>query len=150
MWRNPLAPGSGEVIRHGDFAPFNTVWREHQVVGLIDWDFAAPGAAISDLAYLAWYSVPLANDRRVAEYGFVGRVHRAGRLQVLCAAYGGYRPADVVDETIRLIETERAQTAELAERGLHPWVRFAADGNLEAFAAEIAWISAHRRHLLPG
>ncbi|HEY7202345.1 MAG TPA: aminoglycoside phosphotransferase family protein, partial [Candidatus Dormibacteraeota bacterium] len=69
-WRNPLAPAVGEVVRHGDFAPFNTVWRGHRLVGVIDWDFAQPGPAISDLAYLAWYAVPLAGDRRVREYGF--------------------------------------------------------------------------------
>src|SRR5690606_35254988 len=27
-WRNPLAPRTGELIRHGDFSPFNVLWQE--------------------------------------------------------------------------------------------------------------------------
>jgi len=147
-WRNPLAPRAGEVVRHGDFSPFNTVWRGDRVVGLIDWDFAQPGPAISDLAYLAWYAVPLAGDRRACEYGFAGGVDRPLRLRTLCAAYGRTTPAEVVEEAVRIIEAERVETLELARRGVEPWVRFAADGNPDAFAAEAAWISANRRLLL--
>lgn len=149
VWRNPLAPRSGELVRHGDFTPFNTIWQRDRVVGVIDWDFAQPGEAITDVSYLAWYAVPLSPDQRTEEYGFRGAPDRAERLRVLCAAYGGYSPADVVDGAIQWIETERAQTAELAERGVAPWTTFAADGNLEGFAAEVAWIRAHRSLLLP-
>ena len=147
-WRNPLAPATGEVVRHGDFSPFNTVWRDGRVVGVIDWDFAQPGDAISDLACLAWYAVPLAGDRRARMNGFAGGVDRAGRLRALCAAYGRFGAAEVVAETVRIIELERAQTAELAARGLEPWAAFARDGNLEAFAAEAAWIRQHTGLLL--
>jgi hypothetical protein len=34
IWRNPLAPSTGELIRHGDFSPFNSVWRGGRVVGI--------------------------------------------------------------------------------------------------------------------
>jgi hypothetical protein len=115
---------------------------------LIDWDFAQPGAAITDLGYLAWYAVPLSPDRRAEEYGFVGGVDRAQRLRILCSAYGSYSPAEVIDETLSLIETERIQTMDLAERGLAPWTRFAADGDVEGFAAEVEWIRRNRQQLL--
>jgi aminoglycoside phosphotransferase (APT) family kinase protein len=147
-WRNPLAPADGELIRHGDFSPFNTLWRDDQVVGVIDWDFAQPGKAITDLAYLAWYAVPLQNDGRVREYGLRLPVDRAGRLRALVEAYGAYPPAEVVDAAVEAIETERDQTAELADRGLAPWVAFAADGSIDAFTADAAWIGAHRHELL--
>lgn len=45
QWRNPLAPRSAEIIRHGDFSPFNTVWIQDRPVGITDWDFAQPGRA---------------------------------------------------------------------------------------------------------
>ena len=86
-------------------------------VGVIDWDFAAPGLTISDLAYLAWYAVPLCGDRRVAQYGFIHGIDRASRLEALCKAYGAHRPVDVLDETVRIIELEREQSAELARQG---------------------------------
>jgi hypothetical protein len=145
VWRNPLAPKSGELILHGDFSPFNTVWRSDRVVGVIDWDFAMPGMAVTDLAYLAWYSVPL--DQRAVERGFRTGPDRAARLRALCDAYGRYEPKKVVDATIEAIETERAQTAELATLGVEPWTRFAADGNLEAFDETAAWIRANRKLL---
>jgi hypothetical protein len=56
----------------------------------------------------------------------------------------------VVDEAIDLIASERAQTAELAERGLAPWTTFVADGSLAGFDAEVEWIRANRGELIGG
>lgn len=147
QWRNPLAPKDSELVRHGDFSPFNTVWSNNRVVGVIDWDFAQPGKAISDLAYLAWYAVPFTPDARAAMFGFDPGMNRAGRLEALCDAYGGQTPRDVVDEAVRIIEVESIETAELARRGVQPWVGFLANGNLESFAADVRWIR-EIQHLL--
>lgn len=146
-WRNPLAPAEGELIRHGDFSPFNTIWRSETLVGVIDWDFAQPGSAISDLAYLAWYAVPLMADQRVAEYGFRD-IDRAARLRTLCRAYGRFSPADVVNGAISVIEAERDQTKVLAEADVYPWTTFAADGALQSFDAEADWIRSNQRLLM--
>lgn len=57
-WRGlPRKPG--EVICHNDFAPYNMVFRDQELVGVIDWDFAAPGPRVWDLAYLCYRTVPL-------------------------------------------------------------------------------------------
>ncbi len=48
-----------EVICHNDVAPYNTVFRDRTVVGLIDFDTCAPGARIWDIAYAAYRFVPL-------------------------------------------------------------------------------------------
>jgi Phosphotransferase enzyme family len=148
QWRNPLAPKTGEIVRHGDFSPFNTVWRDGKVVGVIDWDFAQPGAAISDLAYLAWSAVPLVPDAKVREHGFPELVDRAERIRQLCYGYGKHGPAEVVDEAIRIVGLEWEETQELAARRLEPWLTFASDGNLAAFAIEAAWIGDNRSLLL--
>ena len=147
-WRNPLAPRTGEVIRHGDFSPFNTLWRAGKVVGVIDWDFAQPGAALSDLAYLAWSAVPLVPDTKVREHGFPESVDRAARLRLLCSGYGKHTPAEVVEEALRIVELECSETQELAAQGLEPWLTFASDGNLVVFAMEAAWIRDHQALLL--
>ncbi|WP_188894053.1 aminoglycoside phosphotransferase family protein [Microlunatus endophyticus] len=139
-WRNPLA-GPGEIIRHGDFSPFNTTWVDGCVVGLIDWDFARPGRRVDDLAYLAWQLVPLQSEGRREQYGLDARLDLRSRLRVLCDAYGGdFPPMAVVRAAIEVIDAERRDTEELAARGLHPWNRFAADGALQAFAREAQWI----------
>lgn len=145
VWRNPLAREltDAELVRHGDFSPFNTVWQGGRLTGVIDWDFAQPGSALDDLAYLAWYAVPLSGEERAREYGFSGGVDRAPRIRTLCDAYGGYSPPEVVTGAINVIQTERDQMAELATRGLEPWVSFVADGTLQGFDGEIAWIEGH-------
>lgn len=144
-WRNPMAPADGEVIRHGDFSPFNILWQDDRPTGVIDWDFAQPGRAITDLAYLAWNAVPLQGPGRISEYGLPDDVDLPARLMALCTAYGGTFGADeVIDAAIEAIQTEADQTAELAKRGLHPWQRFAADGNVDAFHREAEWIRGNR------
>jgi aminoglycoside phosphotransferase (APT) family kinase protein len=38
------APDSGEIVRHGDFGPWNLVWRDGLPIGILDWDNAWPVA----------------------------------------------------------------------------------------------------------
>lgn len=140
VWRNPLAR-EGEIIRHGDFSPFNTTWVDNTVVGLIDWDLAKPGRRIDDLAYLAWQLVPLQPEGRCQQYGLDPSTDLRARLRVLCNAYGGdYSPGAVVSAAIQVVQAEHDDTAQLAAKGLHPWVMFANDGSLRAHAAEAQWI----------
>src|SRR5688572_14486361 len=48
-----------EVICHNDFAPYNLVFREGHIVGIIDFDTAAPGKRIWDIAYAVYRFAPL-------------------------------------------------------------------------------------------
>lgn len=147
VWQNPLAT-EGDLVRHGDFSPFNTVWQDGELVGVIDWDFAQPGKAITDLAYLAWYTVPFSDDFSAARFGLTPPVPRRERLVALAHAYGGVTPADVVGGALEAITEERRQMLELGGRGLEPWARFVAGGNPEAFERDLAWITAHRDDLI--
>ena len=47
-WRLP-APEGGGLVCHNDVAPYNVVWRDG-LVGVIDWDLAAPGDPRWDVA----------------------------------------------------------------------------------------------------
>lgn len=85
VWRAPRhAPA--EVICHNDFAPYNFVFRDRQLVGVIDWDFASPGPRLWDLAYLAYRMVPLMGpdnpDAPTASLDLMGR------LRLLRDTYG--------------------------------------------------------------
>jgi hypothetical protein len=149
VWRNPLAPHTGEVVRHGDFSPFNSVWLDNgQLAGIIDWDFAQPGDALTDLAYLARYAVPVAPAIRLASYGLPPWLPRAQRLERLCGAYGDVTPALVLKELIALIKREISDTVTLGARRLHPWKSFVADGNIDIWQAELTWLKDYGHTLL--
>ena len=55
----PGTPSSDGTICHNDIAPWNVVFREGHVAGLIDWDLVAPATRGWDLAYAAWRFAPL-------------------------------------------------------------------------------------------
>ncbi|WP_395576904.1 phosphotransferase [Streptomyces sp. BK79] len=58
----PLA-GDQEVVCHNDLSPKNTVYqlsgRELRPAAFIDWDLAAPGARIHDIALVCWQYLDL-------------------------------------------------------------------------------------------
>ncbi|MEU9782670.1 phosphotransferase [Streptomyces phaeochromogenes] len=55
--------GSQEVVCHNDLSPKNTVYRSVggalRPVAFIDWDLAAPGARIHDVAHVCWQYIGL-------------------------------------------------------------------------------------------
>ncbi len=46
--------GEYETICHNDFAPWNIIVKNNNVVGVIDFDECAPGYRIDDVAYFIW------------------------------------------------------------------------------------------------
>jgi len=142
-WRSgPAGKSAGQVIRHGDLGPWNTLWQGDRLTGLIDWDFAEPGLAITDLAQLALYFVPLRGEDHWRACGFPGRPDFRHRLDVICHTYGAFRPDDVVAEITALQETAIAEITERAAAGRYPWTMFLENGEVERTRAEVAWLQA--------
>jgi aminoglycoside phosphotransferase (APT) family kinase protein len=83
IWRLPPHEPA-EVICHNDFAPYNLVFTDRTVTGVIDFDTASPGPRIWDVAYLAHRLVPL-NERDRADDSPVERLRR---LVLVLDAYG--------------------------------------------------------------
>ncbi|HEX2906580.1 MAG TPA: phosphotransferase family protein [Phototrophicaceae bacterium] len=46
----PLSPLNAPVLLHGDFWPGNVLWRDGQVAAVMDWEDAAVGDSLIDLA----------------------------------------------------------------------------------------------------
>lgn len=82
--RSPRKPV--EVICHNDFAPYNMVFRDHELVGVIDWDFAGPGPRLWDLAYLAYRMVPLMGPDNPDAPNIT--IDLARRMKLLLESYG--------------------------------------------------------------
>ena len=77
----------GEIICHGDAAPWNAVYRDGLPFALIDFDSARPDTPLLDLATSAWHFAPLADAGTATVLGF-GKLDYGGRLVTFLDAYG--------------------------------------------------------------
>jgi tRNA A-37 threonylcarbamoyl transferase component Bud32 len=85
--------GDHEVICHNDLSPKNTVYRAGRPVTFIDWDNAAPGRRVHDVAHVCWQFAGL--GPQIADAAEAGRL--AG------AVVAGYRLG--ADDRAELVET---------------------------------------------
>jgi phosphotransferase family enzyme len=134
----------GEVVCHGDFAPWNTLWRGGTVVGIVDWDMAEPGPPIDDVAFLALHLVPLRSDERARLVGFASSPPRRERLSLLCETYGGVQPEEMVSAVARFHERDRERTITWGHEEREPWGTFLRRGDLEIVENDAAWLREHR------
>jgi hypothetical protein len=89
----PLA-GDQEVVCHNDLSPRNTVYRDSgdgmRPVAFLDWDMAAPGVRIHDVAHMCWQYLdlgPAVDDLTAASQ----------RVRLMCDAYGLVDRGQVVE-----------------------------------------------------
>ena len=141
IWRSGAAAKvSGQVIRHGDLGPWNTLWQDNRLTGLIDWDFAEPGEAITDLAQLALYFVPLRGEDHWRECGFASQPDFGHRVSVICKTYRDVSTSDVVREIDRLQRASMQEIEDRANEGRYPWTMFRENGEIERTRGEVEWL----------
>ena len=104
-WSSEMAdPVGGEVFCHNDVCLENVVFRDGEAVGLLDFDFAAPGRREFDLASFARMCVPIDEDASSVRLGWAS-ADRPSRLRLVCDQYGLDGPGrarlvDCLDESI--------------------------------------------------
>jgi hypothetical protein len=86
-WSDELAdPSGGSIVCHNDVCMENVVFRDGVAVGLLDFDFAAPGRPLYDLAQFARMCVPIDDDMSAALLGWQITDH-PDRLRVVTEVY---------------------------------------------------------------
>lgn len=113
-----------------------------RLIGFVDWDFAAPGPPLWDLAFVALSWVPLHSRDVAASEGFTAFEDRPRRLRLLLAAYG-YDGAigDLLEAVQARLVDHIEGIEELAGAGDPLFGRLLDDGvvaNLERARAELA------------
>jgi hypothetical protein len=87
-WNDALAdPAGGSLVCHNDIELSNVVFRDGIAVALVDFEFAAPGRPVYDLAQLARLCVPIDDELDQARLGW-RPADRPARLRTVADAYG--------------------------------------------------------------
>ena len=139
----PLA-GDSEVACHNDLAPRNTVYSvtsgKYMPVGFIDWDLAAPGLRIFDLAHVAW------------QYAGLGRncsdAYRAGvRCKLICESYGLADRSTLVEMVLWWQERCWQGIEAEAAAGDKSMAALRVAGVCDEVRADYHWVAEHRSEI---
>ena len=87
-WNDSLAdPAGGTLLCHNDVELSNIVFRDGIAIALLDFEFAAPGRPVYDLAQLARLCVPIEDDFDQDRIGWLP-ADRPARSRLVADAYG--------------------------------------------------------------
>ncbi len=136
--------GGRQVVCHNDLSPRNTVYRDDgaglRPVAFIDWDIAAPGARIHDIAHVCWQYLNLGPD--VAD-----AVLASGLMRLICDAYGLAARDELIDTIVwwqhrcwRGIEAKAAA-------GDPAVIRLVEADAIDSVRDAELWVSEHRAEL---
>jgi hypothetical protein len=139
-------PRGGPIVCHADICPENVVFRDGEALALLDFDFAAPGRALWDVAATLGMWAPL-REAKTRAAGMEGCDPMA-RTRIFADAYGLTATEragllDVVVERRRLTFLERRAAA-----GEPLFVQMWEDQGGEAGTARLnEWLVANRDEL---
>lgn len=151
-WSDEMAdpePGDDPVLCHNDVCPENVVFRDGVAMALLDFDFAAPGRRVFDLASFATMCVPIGSPESAAKTGRHG-LDAVGRLRVVADAYGLDGPGR--HELLDLLEARFANAGAFVRRhvdaGEKPFIEmWEAMGGQAFYDDRRDWFAANRSRL---
>lgn len=149
VWYGGERAGPGSVVRHGDLAPWNALWHDGRLVGLIDWDTAEPAPPGWDLAQAAWTFVPLRPATGYRSTGGPGPDEIGHRFGLWCEE-AAVDPAALLLLVDAVQVFERDRVASWGAAGVEPQAAFLARGHVEEIEADRAWVRDRTDRLLAG
>ncbi|MEY9855774.1 aminoglycoside phosphotransferase (APT) family kinase protein [Catenulispora sp. GAS73] len=151
-WTMDLAdPRGGTVLCHSDACVENVVFRDGEAYGLIDFDMAAPGRPLWDVAMAARYWVPMLDPETAARFPSYGGLDPVRRLRILADGYG--MSAEDRSELLGVVEevvvVERADIAAQLDAGDAAFVEaFHRHGGWTTWDRVQAWLADQRSMFL--
>jgi len=145
-WADGLAdPAGGTLVCHNDVELSNVVFRDGIAVALIDFEFAAPGRPVYDLAQLARLCVPIDDDFDQARLGW-RPADRPARLRLVADAYGLDRDGRTqlvaaMDDAIDRVETAVRRRVDAGDPNYHAMVQ--RTGGIEKYDRRRRWWTDH-------
>ena len=130
-WQALIPADGDEIIAHHDLAPWNLIVNDEQWA-FIDWDVAAPGTRLWDLAYAIHGFVPLSANSSYQ------RDDAGHRLRLIADTYGltERQRLEIVPLLARRTRSMHSFLVEQAARGVQPWTRLWREGHGAAWQAD--------------
>jgi predicted ester cyclase len=127
-----------EVICHNDFSPYNTVFRDGLPVAMIDFDVAAPGPRVWDLAFAVYRFTHLCE---ISNGLIISETSLRDEIKLFCNQYGLETDRELL-EMIPVRLTVLCSTIErLASEGHVGVIKNVEDGHLDFYRREIQAIN---------
>lgn len=146
-WPRDLAdPAGGTMLCHNDVCPENVVFRDGRAAALIDFDMAAPGRPLWDVAMTARYWVPMLDPTSAAAQYPAG-LDAPARLRVLADGYGlsAQERAELPGVIEQATEVCRAFVTHRVAAGDPVYLQALAErGGWERWDRVQAWLADHR------
>ena len=139
-------PDGGPVLCHNDVCLENVVFRDGRAVALLDFDFAAPGRRVFDVASFARMCVPIDDATNASRLGWAEH-DLPSRLRLIVDAYGldAAERIEVVQILDRSIELGGAFVRRRVEAGDPGFVKMWEEmGGAERFDRRRRWWGGQR------
>jgi len=148
-WSAELAdPAGGRMICHNDVCLENVVFRDGAAVALLDFDFAAPGRPVYDLAQFARLCVPVDDEVSAARLGWQ-LADKPARLRLIADSYG--LDATARWQLVEVLDSSIARGGEFVRRRVEAGdpgfiSMWNAMGGMERFDRRRRWWAAQRQN----
>ncbi|MFF3172535.1 phosphotransferase [Streptomyces sp. NPDC057900] len=136
-----MLAGDQEVVCHNDLSPKNTVYRLSggllRPAAFIDWDLAAPGARVHDVAHVCWQYLGLGPS--------VTDVQQAARrMRLIADSYALADRQPLVSTVLWWQDRCRRGIEAQADAGDAAMIRLRDTGAVRHVQAAFQWVSDHR------
>ena len=129
---------SNQIVCHNDFAPYNCVFRDGHIAGLIDWDVVCAGEPSWDLAFFAWHWVPLYPPSE--DFAWRSLDVSRQRLRSIADSYGLVERTGFVEQIVTRIEASRNGINTRANEGDAAFIRLQQQGHAEEMQRTIDFV----------
>ncbi|MBG9587433.1 phosphotransferase [Cytobacillus firmus] len=143
-------PQQFEVLCHNDFAIYNIIFNHEKPVGIIDFDLAAPGPRLWDIAYTLYTCVPLSRlyHSETGDAVYYNPLRDASRIRkrvkLFFEAYGVEGMEKGFLETVLLRVEALCKTMQRkAKEGDMAFQKMIDEGHYEHYQKELEFIREH-------
>lgn len=142
-------PDKQEIICHNDFAIYNIIFNNKKPAGIIDFDMAAPGPVLWDMAYTLYTCVPLSRFRLTEEgdrVDYQSALHAEGikrRVVLFFTAYGEEIPKDLIKVVLQRLEGLCQTMTRKAREGDAAFQNMISEGHLKHYEKDMDFIRKH-------